>query len=58
MNAACLVLFKVYKEGRAEPELRKLDALHQRCLNAERMKDDISLTLQSTQNKLKQTEME
>uniref|UniRef100_A0A3Q0RBX7 Sodium channel and clathrin linker 1 n=1 Tax=Amphilophus citrinellus TaxID=61819 RepID=A0A3Q0RBX7_AMPCI len=45
------------KEGRAEPEFRKIDALHQRCLDAERLKEDISLTLQSTQNKLKKMEM-
>ncbi|KAM4583915.1 sodium channel and clathrin linker 1 [Odontesthes bonariensis] len=51
-------LEKVYKEGRAEPEFKKIDALHQRCLNAERLKEDISLTLQSTQNKLKKMEME
>ncbi|XP_017272521.1 sodium channel and clathrin linker 1 [Kryptolebias marmoratus] len=51
-------LEKVYKEGRAEPEFRKIDALHQRCLNAERLKEDISLTLNSTQNKLKKMEME
>nr|XP_046259740.1 sodium channel and clathrin linker 1 [Scatophagus argus]XP_046259747.1 sodium channel and clathrin linker 1 [Scatophagus argus] len=51
-------LEKVYKEGRAEPEFRKIDALHQRCLDAERMKDDMSLTLQSTQNKLKKLEMD
>ncbi|XP_072240346.1 sodium channel and clathrin linker 1 [Leuresthes tenuis] len=51
-------LEKVYKEGRAEPEFKKIDALHQRCLNAERLKEDISLTLQSTQNKLKKVEME
>uniref|UniRef100_A0A671YRR5 Sodium channel and clathrin linker 1 n=1 Tax=Sparus aurata TaxID=8175 RepID=A0A671YRR5_SPAAU len=38
-------LEKVYKEGRAEPEFRKIDALHQRCLDAERMKDDMGLTL-------------
>uniref|UniRef100_A0A3B4T5C3 Sodium channel and clathrin linker 1 n=1 Tax=Seriola dumerili TaxID=41447 RepID=A0A3B4T5C3_SERDU len=50
-------LEKVYKEGRAEPEFRKIDALHQRCLNAERMKEDMSLTLQSTQNKLKKMDM-
>lgn len=48
----------MYKEGRAEPEFRKIDALHQRCLDAERMKEDMSLTLQSTQNKLKKMEME
>ncbi|XP_074484893.1 sodium channel and clathrin linker 1 isoform X3 [Sebastes fasciatus] len=51
-------LEKVYKEGRAEPEFRKIDALHQRCLDAERMKEDMSLTLQSTQNKLKKMEMD
>ncbi|XP_067440239.1 sodium channel and clathrin linker 1 isoform X1 [Thunnus thynnus] len=51
-------LEKVYKEGRAEPEFRKIDALHQRCLDAERMKEDMSITLQSTQNKLKNIEMD
>uniref|UniRef100_A0A8C4HA84 Sodium channel and clathrin linker 1 n=1 Tax=Dicentrarchus labrax TaxID=13489 RepID=A0A8C4HA84_DICLA len=51
-------LEKVYKEGRAEPEFKKIDALHQRCLDAERMKDDMSLTLQSTQKKLKKMEMD
>uniref|UniRef100_A0A3Q1F6W8 Sodium channel and clathrin linker 1 n=1 Tax=Acanthochromis polyacanthus TaxID=80966 RepID=A0A3Q1F6W8_9TELE len=51
-------LEKVYKEGRAEPEFRKIDALHQRCLNAERSKEDLSLTLQSTQTKLKKMELD
>ena len=51
-------LFQVYKGGRAEPEFRKIDALHQRCLDAERMKEDMSLTLQSTKNRLKKMEME
>ncbi|MED6254199.1 hypothetical protein ATANTOWER_019463, partial [Ataeniobius toweri] len=51
-------LEKVYKDGRAEPEFRKIEALHQRCLNAERLKEDINLTLQSTQNKLKKMEMD
>ncbi|CAJ1052999.1 sodium channel and clathrin linker 1 isoform X3 [Xyrichtys novacula] len=51
-------LEKVYKEGRAEPEFRKIDALHQRCLEAERMAEDMRLTLQSTQNKLKKVEMD
>ncbi|XP_034058320.1 sodium channel and clathrin linker 1 [Gymnodraco acuticeps] len=51
-------LEKVYKEGRAEPEFRKIDALHQRCLDAERMKEDMSLTLQSTKNRLKKMEMD
>uniref|UniRef100_A0A8C4HB78 Sodium channel and clathrin linker 1 n=1 Tax=Dicentrarchus labrax TaxID=13489 RepID=A0A8C4HB78_DICLA len=43
---------------KAEPEFKKIDALHQRCLDAERMKDDMSLTLQSTQKKLKKMEMD
>lgn len=56
--AVVVVFFlQVYKEGRAEPELQKLDALHQRCLDAERKAEDVSLTLQSTQNKLKKVEM-
>uniref|UniRef100_A0A3B4Z1G8 Sodium channel and clathrin linker 1 n=1 Tax=Stegastes partitus TaxID=144197 RepID=A0A3B4Z1G8_9TELE len=50
-------LEKVYKEGRAEPEFRKIDALYQKCLNAERLKEDLSLTLQSTQNNLKKMEL-
>ncbi|XP_061535025.1 LOW QUALITY PROTEIN: sodium channel and clathrin linker 1-like [Phycodurus eques] len=50
-------LAKVVKEGRAEPDLGKFDVLHQRCLNAERMKDEINITLQSTQSKLKKMEM-
>ncbi|KAM4603621.1 sodium channel and clathrin linker 1 [Polymixia lowei] len=51
-------LEKVYKEGRAEPEFRKIDALHQRCLEAERVKDNMGITLQSTQNKLKKMELD
>uniref|UniRef100_A0AAY5KUM5 Sodium channel and clathrin linker 1 n=1 Tax=Esox lucius TaxID=8010 RepID=A0AAY5KUM5_ESOLU len=51
-------LEKVYQEGRGEPEYRKIEALHQRCLNAERLKDDMNITLQSTQNQLKKMEMD
>ncbi|KAM7009266.1 sodium channel and clathrin linker 1 isoform 3-T3 [Tautogolabrus adspersus] len=51
-------LEKVYKEGGAEPEFRKIDALHQRCLDAERIKEDLSLALQSTQNKQKKVELD
>uniref|UniRef100_A0A3P8VSD7 Sodium channel and clathrin linker 1 n=1 Tax=Cynoglossus semilaevis TaxID=244447 RepID=A0A3P8VSD7_CYNSE len=58
-DAAVRTRKEVYKEGRAEPaEFRKIDALHQRCLNAERLKEDVSLTLQSTQNKLKKMDMD
>ncbi|XP_077426293.1 sodium channel and clathrin linker 1-like [Vanacampus margaritifer] len=56
-NALEEELEKVVKEGRTEPELGQFDVLHQRCLNAERMKDEISITLQSTQSKLKKMEM-
>uniref|UniRef100_A0A672JW42 Sodium channel and clathrin linker 1 n=1 Tax=Sinocyclocheilus grahami TaxID=75366 RepID=A0A672JW42_SINGR len=49
----------VYKEGRVgEPEMRKMEALHQRCLNAERLKDEMQLTLNSTKNTMKKMEME
>lgn len=52
-------LEKLYKEGCVgEPELRKMEALHQRCLNAERLKDEAQLTLNSTNNKMKKMEME
>ncbi|XP_054635040.1 sodium channel and clathrin linker 1-like isoform X2 [Dunckerocampus dactyliophorus] len=51
-------LSKALKEGQAEPELGKMDALHQRCLNAERMKEEMSITLQSTQSKLKKMEID
>ncbi|KAJ8272144.1 hypothetical protein COCON_G00110030 [Conger conger] len=52
-------LEKVYREGRGgEPEYRKIDSLHQRCLNAERLKDELHITLQSTQNRMKKQEME
>uniref|UniRef100_A0A672JVX0 Sodium channel and clathrin linker 1 n=1 Tax=Sinocyclocheilus grahami TaxID=75366 RepID=A0A672JVX0_SINGR len=52
-------LEKVYKEGRVgEPEMRKMEALHQRCLNAERLKDEMQLTLNSTKNTMKKMEME
>lgn len=46
------------KERSAEPELGKIDALHQRCLNAERIKDDMSAALQSAESKLKKFELE
>ncbi|XP_061536752.1 sodium channel and clathrin linker 1-like isoform X7 [Phycodurus eques] len=44
-------LEKVTKH-RAEQDLGKIIALHQRCLNAERIRDDMSATLQSTQSKV------
>ncbi|XP_061839884.1 sodium channel and clathrin linker 1-like isoform X1 [Nerophis lumbriciformis] len=51
-------LSKVVKECQAEPQVGKMDALHQRCLNAERMKDEVSITLRSTQSKLKKMQLE
>lgn len=48
----------MYKAGRAEPELQKIDVLRQQCLEAERIKDNMSLSLESTQKKLKKMEME
>ncbi|KAK1175472.1 sodium channel and clathrin linker 1 [Acipenser oxyrinchus oxyrinchus] len=51
-------LEKMYREGRGtEADYRKMDELHQRCLNAERAKDDLQITLQATQNKIRKLEM-
>ncbi|XP_026553828.1 sodium channel and clathrin linker 1 isoform X5 [Pseudonaja textilis] len=51
-------LEKVYCEGRGnEADYRKLEELYQRCLNAERTKDDLHLSLQTAQNKIKQLEL-
>ncbi|XP_076868883.1 sodium channel and clathrin linker 1 isoform X1 [Brachyhypopomus gauderio] len=52
-------LEKVYREGRyGEPEVRKMEALHQRCLNTERVKDDLELTLNTTLSNMKKLEMD
>ncbi|XP_039217561.1 sodium channel and clathrin linker 1 isoform X2 [Crotalus tigris] len=51
-------LEKVYREGRGnEADYRKLEELYQRCLNAERTKDDLYVSLQTAQNKIKQLEL-
>ncbi|XP_072771023.1 sodium channel and clathrin linker 1-like isoform X1 [Nerophis lumbriciformis] len=44
--------------SRADEDLERTSALHHRCLNAERMKDDMSITLKSIQSKLKKFEMD
>ncbi|XP_061767490.1 sodium channel and clathrin linker 1-like [Nerophis ophidion] len=44
--------------NRAEEDLERTSALHHRCLNAERMKDDMSITLKSIQSKLKKFEID
>ncbi|KAJ6668788.1 hypothetical protein lerEdw1_012272 [Lerista edwardsae] len=50
-------LEKMYQEGRGnEGDRRKLEELHQRCLVAERAKDDLQLSLQTAQNKIRQLE--
>ncbi|XP_058241048.1 sodium channel and clathrin linker 1 isoform X2 [Hemibagrus wyckioides] len=52
-------LEKVYREGRyGETDLRKVEALHQRCLNAERMKDELEHTLNTTHSNMKKMELE
>ncbi|KFZ47991.1 Sodium channel and clathrin linker 1, partial [Antrostomus carolinensis] len=51
-------LEKIYKEDRGhESDSRKLEQLHQKYLLAETTKGDLQLSLQTTQNKLKQLEM-
>ncbi|NXP38624.1 SCLT1 protein, partial [Leiothrix lutea] len=51
-------LEKIYREHRDhESDSRKLEQLHQKCLLAEAARDDLQRSLQTTQNKLKQLEM-
>ncbi|NXI89320.1 SCLT1 protein, partial [Psophia crepitans] len=51
-------LEKIYREDRGhESDNRKLEQLHQKYLLAESTKGDLQLSLQTTQNKLKQLEM-
>ncbi|XP_023782353.1 sodium channel and clathrin linker 1 [Cyanistes caeruleus] len=51
-------LEKIYREQRGhESDSRKLEQLHQKYLLAEAAKDDLQRSLQMTQNKLKQLEM-
>ncbi|NXT76207.1 SCLT1 protein, partial [Zapornia atra] len=49
---------KIYREDRGhESDNRKLEQMHQKYLLAETAKNDLQLRLQTTQNKLKQLEM-
>lgn len=49
---------QVYREHRVhESNSRQLEQLHQKYLLAEAAKDDLQLSLQMIQNKLKQLEM-
>ncbi|XP_068961462.1 sodium channel and clathrin linker 1 isoform X3 [Petaurus breviceps papuanus] len=51
-------LEKVYREHRGnEDDYRKLEEMHQRCLIAERNKDDLQLRLKAAQNRIKQLEI-
>ncbi|XP_064306533.1 sodium channel and clathrin linker 1 isoform X1 [Phalacrocorax carbo] len=51
-------LEKIYREERGhESDNRKLEQLHQKYLLAETTRGDLQLSLQTTQNKLKQLEM-
>ncbi|KAL6092896.1 hypothetical protein STEG23_027592, partial [Scotinomys teguina] len=51
-------LEKIYREGKQdESDYRKLEEMHQRCLAAERSKDDLQLRLKSAENRIKQLEM-
>ncbi|KFP30665.1 Sodium channel and clathrin linker 1, partial [Colius striatus] len=51
-------LEKIYRQDRGhESDNRKLEQLHQKYLLAETTKGDLQLSLQTTQNKLKQLEM-
>lgn len=51
-------LEKIYREGKQdEGDYRKLEEMHQRCLAAERSKDDLQLRLKSAENRIKQLEI-
>ncbi|XP_052586573.1 sodium channel and clathrin linker 1 isoform X5 [Peromyscus californicus insignis] len=51
-------LEKIYREGKQdEGDYRKLEEMHQRCLAAERSKDDLQLKLKSAENRIKQLEI-
>ncbi|XP_053317273.1 sodium channel and clathrin linker 1 [Spea bombifrons] len=51
-------LEKLYRESQmSEKDHRKVEELHQRCLIAERAKDDLQISLHTTQNKLKRLEL-
>ncbi|XP_045408244.1 sodium channel and clathrin linker 1 isoform X2 [Lemur catta] len=51
-------LEKIYREGREnESDYRKLEEMHQRCLVAERSKDDLQLRLKRAENRIKQLEI-
>lgn len=51
-------LEKIYREGKGSENLyRKLEEMHQRCLVAERSKDDLQLTLKTAENKIKHLEI-
>ncbi|XP_054364729.1 sodium channel and clathrin linker 1 isoform X5 [Mirounga angustirostris] len=48
----------IYHEGRVnQSDYRKLEEMHQRCLVAERSKDDLQLRLKTAENKIKQLEI-
>ncbi|KAF5885894.1 sodium channel and clathrin linker 1, partial [Clarias magur] len=52
-------LEKVYREGRyGDTDLRKMEALHQRSLNAERVKDELEHTLNTTHSNMKKMELQ
>lgn len=51
-------ILQIYREDRVhESDNRRLEQLHQKYLLAETTKGDLQLSLQTTQNKLKQLEM-
>ncbi|XP_073748366.1 sodium channel and clathrin linker 1 isoform X6 [Callorhinus ursinus] len=57
-DAAIRTRKEIYHEGRVnESDYRKLEEMHQRCLVAERSKDDLQLRLKTAENKIKQLEI-
>jgi len=57
-DLTCKFILQIYREDRGrESDSRRLEQLHQKYLLAEATKGDLQLSLQTTQNKLKQLEM-
>ncbi|XP_020956354.1 sodium channel and clathrin linker 1 isoform X5 [Sus scrofa] len=57
-NPYIISILLIYHEGRInESDYRKLEEMHQRCLVADRSKDDLQLRLRTAENKLKQLEI-
>jgi hypothetical protein len=57
-SLTCECLPQVLRESRGtDSDYRKLEEMHHRCLAAERLKDDLQLSLKRAENRIKQLEV-